>query len=450
MKRRNFLRYTASGILATAFSPLAIHEFTSIPDRFIAGNDTIKRFGDGRDWFFEKRFGMFIHWGLYAIPAWHEQYQWRAKVERSQYMQLAGQWNPKKFNPEKWLDIMQEGGMKYICFTTKHHDGFCMWDTKYTSFNVMNTPYKRDILGMLADACHKRNIPLSLYYSIADWNHPKYPNEGRHHELPPQKGDNPNWLEYLEFLKAQVRELCTNYGKINGFWWDMNVPEHKDPAINDMIRKLQPDAVINNRGFDEGDFGTPERDFQKDDIIAFTRPTEACQSIGIESWGYRSDEDYYTDRHLLRSIDRYLCRDANYLLNIGPTAEGIISTENEAILKRIGKWYRSVKESLEDVQPASQYTANRNIMLTQRNNTVYVHLNKDQQGNSVKLPPLKKRPVKATLLNDGRRIETIVNLTPTDHVSQQPVLRLRDLPANEMANTVMVVKLDFDTLPWEK
>ncbi len=149
--------------------------------------------------------------------------------------------------------------MRYVCFTTKHHDGFCLWDTRQTAFNTMNTPYGRNVLAMLADAGHRRRMPLCL--SIADWTHPCYPNQGRHHELPPQPGDTPDWDRYMDFLREQVRELCTNYGRIHGFWWDMNVPQHRDPSVNAMIRELQPGIVINNRGFDEGDFGTPEREY---------------------------------------------------------------------------------------------------------------------------------------------------------------------------------------------
>jgi alpha-L-fucosidase len=334
--------------------------------------------------------------------------------------------------------------MKYICITTKHHDGFCLWDTRQTSFNAMNTPYQRDIIGMLADACHRRHVPLCLYYSIADWNHPNYPNQGRHHELPPQPQDAPDWEKYLEFLQAQVRELCTNYGEIHGFWWDMNVPKHRAPSINAMIRRLQPKAVINNRGFDEGDFGTPERDYEKDPAVAFDRPTEACQAVGMESWSYRRDEDYYTDRHLMRSIDAYLARDANYLLNVGPKPDGTIPEEASAILRRIGQWYSAVKESLEDVQPASHLTSNRNVMLTRRDRTLYVHLNKDPLGDGVKLKPFNVAPQRATLLNTGRPVDFMVNLTPADHQEQKAYLRLQHLPVNELANTVLVVKLEFD------
>lgn len=446
MKRREMIK-TSAALTAAPFifpgSVMAIRP--SEPD--LSVKEKVKRFGDSRDWFFEERYGMFVHWGLYSIPAWHEQHQWRARVPRAEYIKLAGHWNPTKFNPEEWLDIMEMSGMKYITITTKHHDGFCLWDTRQTKFNTMNTPYKRDIIGMLSDACHKRNVPLCLYYSIADWNHPDYPNQGRHHELAgPEPGDNPNWDKYMEFLKAQVRELCTNYGKIHGFWWDMNVPLYKDPSVNAMIRTMQPSAVINNRGFDEGDFGTPERDFDTAAAEAktFDRPTEACQSVGMESWGYKKDEDYYTDLHLERSIDRYLARDANYLLNVGPTAEGLIPDESLGILDRLGEWYLSVEESFNNVEAASQLLVSRDVLVTTRDKTIYIHFNKGLTGNGFKLKPINVMPKKATLLNTNKRVDCVVDLSPSDHLEQKKYLRIRNLPANELANSVMVVKLEFN------
>jgi alpha-L-fucosidase len=405
----------------------------------------LSRFGDSRDWFFEKRYGLFIHWGLYSIPAWHEQHQWRAKVPRAEYVKLSEKWNPLRFNPDRWLDIMEEAGMKYITVTTKHHDGFCLWDTKQTRFNTMNTPYRKDIVGMLADACHRRKVPLCLYYSIADWNHPAYPNQGRHHELAgPEPGDSPDWGRYMEFLKEQVRELCSNYGEIHGFWWDMNVPQHKDPSINAMIRQLQPSAVINNRGFDEGDFGTPERDFDAAAAEAGTleRPTEACQSVGMESWGYRVDEDYYSTLHLERSIDRYLARDANYLLNVGPDAEGMFPAESLRILRELGKWYKSIEESYNAI-PAPKLLASRDVMVTCRENVVYLHFNRGLTGNGFKLKPLDTMPEKATVLNTGKPAEYSVGLLPSEHVSGRNCLRLKNLPVNEISDSVIIVKLQF-------
>lgn len=447
MKRRDALKTAAAFSAISIISPFAkAIKYPLACDELKNVSGKIKRFGDGRDWFFEKRYGMFVHWGLYSIPGWHEQHQWRARIPRNEYVKLAQQWNPTKFNPEQWLDLMEEAGMKYLTVTTKHHDGFCLWDTKQTWFNTMNTPYKKDVLGMLAEECHKRNIPLCLYYSIADWNHPNYPNQGRHHELPPQPQDSPDWGKYIDFLKAQVRELCANYGEIHGFWWDMNVPQYKDESVNAMIRQLQPKAVINNRGFDEGDFGTPERDYDNAaaEVKKFARPTEACQSVGMESWGYKKDEDYYSDHHLISSIDKYLARGANYLLNVGPTGEGVIPSDAEEILCRVGKWKKTVDEAFQDVEFDSELLASPDLLVTKRDRTVYVHLNKLPVGSGVKLKPINVMPAKAVLLNTGQPIECLVNLSPSDHATQQRYLRLRNLPVNDTTNTVLVARLDFE------
>jgi alpha-L-fucosidase len=453
MQRRDFLQTTTSLVAASAWagasSSVALAAADEGAPSVPAAPRLAPRFGDARDWWFQRRFGLFIHWGLYSIRGWHEQDQWRRRIPRSEYVKLAAQWNPVKFDPDQWLDLAERTGMKYICITTKHHDGFCLFESKHTPYHTMHTPYGRDVIKLLADACHRRKFPLCLYYSIADWHQPNYPNQGRHHELPPQPGDQPDLPKYLEYLKAQIRELCTNYGEIHGFWWDMNVDKHVDRSINDTIRRLQPQAVINDRGYDEGDFGTPERDYTPEGgvVLSFTKRTEACQSVGMESWGYRADEDYYTDRHLIRSIDRYLARDANYLLNVGPKGDGTIPPESVAILERISKWYQAVKESLEGTVPASHLTSNRNVLLTRRGNDLYVHLISDPVGEAVKLKPLATLPRKATLLNDGRNIPCSVALVPSEHVEQGRYLRLCKLPVNEHANTVLVVKLEFDELP---
>ena len=405
-----------------------------------------QRFGDGRDWFHEKRFGMFVHWGLYAIPGWHEQHQWRGRVPRDEYVKLKDQWNPTRFDPDEWLDIAERTGMGYIVLTTKHHDGFCLFETKETEYNTINTAYGKDPVALLAEACHKRDFPLGFYYSCADWHNPNYPNQGRHHELEAQPGDDPDLEKYLVFLRAQVRELCTQYGELGCFWWDMNVDEHVDSSINDTIRELQPKAVINNRGYDDGDFGTPERDHSPDlnQALGFERLTEACQSVGKESWGYREGEDYYTDRHLIRSIDRYLARDANYLLNVGPRADGSIPLESVAILDRIGAWYGRVRESFEDVAPASDLTSNREVLLTRRGKELYVHLVNDPITSGVHLTKISERPLSAVLLNTGERVETVVDMAPGNHVERDPCLRIKDLPTNKLPNTVLVVKLTFE------
>ena len=412
----------------------------------------ITRFGDGRDWFFERRFGLFVHWGLYAIPAWHEQDQWRRAVPRREYETLAALFNPVHFEPDAWLDLAEDAGMTYMCVTTKHHDGFCLWDTAQTDYNVMNTPYGRDVLRMLADACHRRGFPLCLYYSVVDWHHPNYPNQNRSHELPePEDGDVPDMDAYLAFLKAQVHELCTQYGEIHGFWWDMNVTGVQDPSINAMIRSLQPKAIINNRGFDDGDFGTPERDYESAgaEVRAYDKLTEHCQAVGRESWGYRADEDYYADRYLMQSVDRALARGANYLLNVGPMADGCIPDESVRILQRIGDWYRCVCEAFDGTQPASSMTDNQDVLLTRCGNTLYVHLFREPRLDRVLLRPIQRVPARATLLNTGEDVEAIVEYIPSqflEHHNRDAFLRLRGLSVNELSDTVIIVRLDFDDL----
>ena len=167
-------------------------------------------FHDARDWFFRHRYGLFLHWGLYAVGGLHEQELSRYGTPWEAYLKYQEAFDPVKFNPAEWLDLAQRNGMEYVVFTAKHHDGFCMWDTKETEFNVMHTPYGRDVLRELADECYRRRMPLVLYYSVVDWHHPNYPNLGRHHELvtdPVHHDVN----RYLQFLKNQLRELCTDF-----------------------------------------------------------------------------------------------------------------------------------------------------------------------------------------------------------------------------------------------
>ncbi len=409
---------------------------------------TIKRFGDERDWFFAARFGLFVHWGIYAVNAWHEQEQVRRAVPRTEYEKLMEQFNPQMFAPDTWLDMAEQAGMKYICFTAKHHDGFCMWDTEFTDFNVMNSPYGRDVLAELAEACHRRNFPLCIYYSVVDWHHPNYPNRNQSHELPvPEPGDQPDVDLYLDFLRAQVRELCTNYGAIHGIWWDMNQTGVEDESIHNMIRELQPAALINNRGFGNGDFGTPERDWDNsiNTLPAFSEPTEACNSVGSQSWGYRVDEDYYTCEYLIRQIDTVLAKGGNYLLNAGADADGRFPRPSRDILDKIGRWMQVARESFDGCEPAGNLTENRNVLLTKSGNSIYVHLNRRPETNGVPLHPLAVMPERATLLNDGRDVEFRVVHLPSTFKQQVKQLYLRNLPIEEFSDEVLIVKLEFES-----
>ncbi|MFZ2655047.1 MAG: alpha-L-fucosidase [Victivallales bacterium] len=409
-----------------------------------------KMFHDGRNWFFEKRFGLFVHWGLYAVNAWHEQEQFRKGLCRHDYTHLIGKFNPVNFNPDQWLDIAEKAGMQYLCFTAKHIDGFCMWNTRQTEYNITNTPYRRDIFGMLAEACHRRDLPLCIYYSVPDMNCKYYPNQGRSYELPgPEQGDEPDLAKYVEFVKAQVTELCTNYGKIHGFWWDANFGtlKHQDESVNKIIRSLQPGIIINNRGFDDGDFSTPERDYDDaklDGVKAYAKPTEACESIGSESWGYRSNEDYFSVGALTRSITKHMAKGGNYLLNVGPQADGTFPAETVRILEKIGQWHRRVGEAFEQVELLSLTLDNGKVLLGRKGNALYVYLLDAPRKSGVVLKPLDIQPKKAMLLNNGQELKAKVEIMPSMHSEHKAYLHVWDMPVDELSNEAVILKLEFE------
>ena len=405
----------------------------------------MRSFGDGRDWFLKKRYGMFVHWGLYAVNGYHEQEIYRKGLSREVYESLIHQFNPVSFNPDRWIDLMMDAGMEYITLTTKHIDGFCLWDTKETDFNVMNTPYRKDILGMLSEACARRGIPLCLYYSCADMHHPAYPNQGRPYEhAQPEPGDQPDLDVYIAYVRKQMTELCTRYGKISGIFWDANVLKHEDPGINAMIRRLQPDAVINDRGYDPGDYSTPERDFDRERIeklTMFDKPTEACQSTGMESWGYREEEHYYSSKYLMQCIDHTLALGGNYLLNVGPKADGTIPVESAEILIKIGVWYKAVREAFDGTSTASEMIARHDVAVTKKGNSLYLHFFKDPTGTSVLLASLDVHPSRVTLLNDGRTLSWRRDMGIRQGQQGLESLRIVRLPVDEFLQQVMVVKI---------
>ncbi|MBN1444915.1 MAG: alpha-L-fucosidase [Candidatus Omnitrophica bacterium] len=421
----------------------------------------MKRFGDGRDWFFEKRFGLFVHWGLYSINEWHEQEMYRLGLSRKEYTPLMKKFNPVKFNPDKWLDAAEKAGMEYICFTSKHIDGFCMFDTKYTDYKVTNTPYGKDVLAMLANACAKRNFPLCIYYSVPDMNYKHYPNSGRGYELPaPEPGDEPDIKKYMQYVKDQVTELCTNYGKICGWWWDGNafwgqtfnsdrLMNIQDESVNELLRSLQPGIIISNRGFDRGDYLIAEREHGEEisrDERLFKYPTEACQAIGRESWGYRRNEDYYSAAHIKKNICKVLARGGNYLLNAGPKSDGEFPREAVNMLEDIGGWYSKVKESFANAEPLSFMTTDAGVFFTKRGDILYVHLpNLITTGVAIK--PIDVLPLKAAVLNTGRKPKISLDSMPRFYPDRKEYLHIYDIPVDKLSGEPAIIKLEFEKMP---
>lgn len=241
-----------------------------------------------------------------------------------------------------------------------------------------------------------------------------------------------------------------NYGKIQGFWWDANKPSlnHHDESVNQLLRKLQPGIAINDRGFDKGDFSTPEREDAHDSKQAFGMyeyPTEACESVGHESWGYRSNEDYYSIGHITRSIDKHLAKGARYLLNIGPQSDGAFPVEAVNILKRLGQWTRRTKEAFDKTESVSCLTDNRDVLLTRKGNVLYVHLlNANRSG--IVLSPIDILPEKATVLNNGKNLETAVEFIPSLFNRKKGFLHISNIPVDELSNEAIVLKLEFNSL----
>ena len=391
------------------------------------------------------KFGMFVHWGIYSLTGYHEQVRWRFFTPRAEYRKLMNEFNPVKYDPDEWVRLAKDAGMEYICFTTKHHDGFCMFDTKYTDFNIMNTPYHRDVLKELSEACARGGLALSLYYSNPDWDYKYGYNSHSSHQMP-EKGDVEDIEKLKEFQKNQIRELLTNYGKIYTFFWD--IPTNiSDPLMNEFIRSLQPDILIDDRGWgDKGDFSTPERFVP--DGHKFERMTEACQSVGEQSWGYCADEDYFTNRYLTASIDKIRAMDGSYLLNVGPMPDGRIPERSAEIVRRVGKWYNSVKEAF-DAEP--YLLENRALVCTKRGSTLYVHIPDGLNARGLTLKPIDVLPKSVTLLNDGRSLKYSITTRPEDkdwsapdNILRRQTLHIFDMPADEFADETMVLRIELD------
>ncbi len=348
----------------------------------------------------KNQFGLFIHWGLYSLTGLHEQAIARYGMAHEEYEALMHSFHPKKFDPDAWVLLAKKAGMKYICFTAKHHDGFCLWDTKQTDYNVMNTPYGKDVLKMLADACHRHGMRLSLYYSNPDWHHPFGYNPASSHQWKAKYPDQVDTEQYRAYIKAQIKELLTGYGEIYTFFWDIP-PKIEDPSMNELIRSLQPQIFINDRGWGMGDFATPEREYQVTPTSRFERMTEACNSVGQQSWGYREREDFFSTAYLCRAIDRYMALGASYLLNVGPNADGVIEGKYLEKLLKVSDWYQKMEGCLEETEPdLFDYTpSDKNVIVTKKNGKTYFHCFKGLTCEALSLQNYPSLPKRVRLMN---------------------------------------------------
>lgn len=395
-------------------------------------------------WWRDARFGMFIHWGLYAVPAgtWEgkpvrgigEWIMLINKIPVKDYAKLPAQFNPVKFNADEWVSLAKKAGMKYIVITAKHHEGFAMFPSKASPYNIHDaTPFKRDPLKELAEACKKHGIKLGFYYSQAqDWHHPGGAAM-RGHWDPAQDGD---MTEYIRNIAVpQVREILSNYGPIAVLWWDTPVDMTKERA--DLLRpllKLQPGIITNNRlgGGYAGDTETPEQ---------FVPPTgypgrdwETCMTIN-DTWGFKSyDKNWKSTETLVRQLVESASKGGNYLLNVGPTAEGVIPEASVDRLVAIGKWMDVNGESIYGTS-ASPFKRLAWGRCTQKPGKLYLHVFNWPKGQ-LKVPGLKNAVNKAYLLSDAARTALPVSANEEGVAIEVPST------APDAIDTVVVLEID--------
>jgi alpha-L-fucosidase len=296
MKRRAFWKSLAAAGVVGLARPLGAAVQTEQSESAAGSMDRLR-------WFREAKFGMFIHWGLYAIPARGEWVQFHRGISGPEYEKYAARFNPTKFNAREWVALAKEAGQKYMVLTTKHHDGFCMWDSKLTDYTIVKaSPFGRDPLKELAEECSRQGVTLGVYYSVKDWHHPQYPTlytrrEKKHpdgfHGFPNPKAD---FMKYLDYMQGQLRELMTGYGPIGTLFFDwygdafeIEQERRRAQEIVDMVHELQPTCAINNRLAGIGaDYGTPEQQIpESGGETAF----EVCMTIG-RSWGYSRNDKF--------------------------------------------------------------------------------------------------------------------------------------------------------------
>ncbi len=368
--------------------------------------------------FAESRLGIFIHWGLYSTFAQGEWYMNNASVDAREYAKAMNGFYPHRFDARQWVSAFKAAGAKYICFTTRHHEGFSMWDTRWSDYNIMNTPYGKDIVRQLAEECHRQGIKLHLYYSHIDWTREDYPagRTGRG----TKRLDRADWPAYYRFMNNQLTELLTNYGEIGAIWfdgwWDHDVDsvpfnwelEEQYKLIHD----LQPGCLVGNNHhqtpFEGEDIQIFERDVPGEnkaglsgqDISAL--PLETCQTMN-HSWGYRvTDQEYKSTRELIQLLVRTSGKGANLLLNVGPQPDGTLPEAALTRLAEMGKWLDRYGESIY-ATVAGGYREGDNLITTRNGNVLYVHiLNTDIE--QVKMPVAQK--VKSVeVLGEGTRID---------------------------------------------
>jgi alpha-L-fucosidase len=379
-------------------------------------------------WWRQATFGMFIHWGVYAVPARGEWLMYQEHIPFEEYKKLADQFNPQHYNPAEWVAMAKDAGMKYIVLTTRHHDGFCLFDSKVSDFTAPKTAAGRDLIAEFVAACRAENMPFGFYYSLVDWHFPDiYPHKLRREDAV--------YTEMVEQAHAHVRELCTNYGKVDILWYDMMIPHESElwraQELEKMVRELQPDILINDRGGVPGDFATPENV-----VRSQSRPWESCYSMN-RTWGYaRYDRNYKPVHEILRLLCSCASQSGNFLLNVAPDETGRLSVEAVERLQSIGQWMRTNGKAIYGAGPSPVIAPNLG-MQSRVGDRVYLLIQR-WPGSTVPFAWCGSKVKSARLLANGQ----------TARVEQKDDrVWLHDLPEYPVDPYMNVIELEFKDKP---
>jgi alpha-L-fucosidase len=373
---------------------------------------------DSRRWFQDAKFGLFVHWGVYSVLADGEWVMNNKKIPIAEYEKLPARFNPAEFDPAEWVAMVKAAGMKYITITSKHHDGFAMYDSKISDWDIVDrTPYKKDVLKLLAEECRKQDVKLFFYYSQLDWHHPDYFPRGRTGAGYTGRAESGDWFRYIDYMDGQLNELLTNYGPIGGIWfdgmWDRPEADWRLQQTYKLIHDAQPATLVGSNHHKAPipgeDFQMFEKDLPGANTAGFNTtevgalPLETCETIN-GAWGYNAnDKRFKSTKDLIHYLVRAAGYNANFLLNVGPMPNGKIQPEFVQRLKEVGAWLEKNGEAIYGTRGGPLSPRPWGVT-TRKGNKVYLHV-LNWQDPVLSMPKLPQKVKSARLLKDGSKVE---------------------------------------------